>query len=202
MRLISSCIILFATAVSIAQASDNTKLVEATLKNYNESVGKADDVRSKAVEKARHETVQQLARMASKAYSEKDRVAETNAWKAVLTVDRSHTKAVQYFKDLGTLEKTLAELPKDVGAPVAQPTSIVGKWSVYRDNSGIKPFSEYDFRADGTIHQDRGQWGTYSVEGDALIGRTPDGGISRFTVIGDKMIQEQWANGYPKEPPT
>lgn len=95
---------------SVQPRRDNNKQVEGVLKSHNESVVKADEIRAKAVEKSAREAVLQLTRLASKAFSEKDRVSETNAWKAILTVDRSNPKATQYFKDLGTLEKTLGEL--------------------------------------------------------------------------------------------
>lgn len=128
MRAILFSLVVVTFSVSISIGSDNSKQVEGVLISHNESVLKADEIRAKAVEKSAREAVLQLTRLASKAFSEKDRVSETNAWKAILTVDRSNPKATQYFKDLGTLEKTLAELPPEATPVHALQVSIVGKW--------------------------------------------------------------------------
>ena len=143
----------FASLVSVA---DNTKQIEAVTRNFGDAVAKADDVRSKSLDKARNDAIAQLSKLATKAFADKDRVSETRAGKAILTLDRSHDKAVQYFKDLGILETVLAQLPHQSGQAPPKHVKILGRWHVYKDNEAKTPFCEYLFESDGKVLIKRG----------------------------------------------
>lgn len=192
------------------QASDNTKLIESVLKTHAEAIARAGEQRAKAVEKASNDAVSQLTRLASKAYSEKDRLAETSAWKAVLRLDRSHSKAIQYFKDLGTLDQVLTEIPEPADEKKPK-TAIVGKWNFYRDGSTNSSFATFDFQSDGSIFQaSNGEgfkhWGKLTRDGEAYVCRDGNGEanyVFRYTIFGDRLVAEQFsASAYPKSAPS
>ena len=111
MRLPTTLVVLWIFTATHIVAADNPKGLDAVLEKHRAAVAKADLARNNAVQKSRDDTVALLAKFATDAYSKKDRSAETAAWKAVIQLDHNHLRARQYFKDLGTLDKVLAELP-------------------------------------------------------------------------------------------
>ncbi|MDB5336111.1 MAG: pknB 22 [Planctomycetaceae bacterium] len=100
-------IILVCCQIAIAEEST---AIETIFRNHAEALAKADLIRSRAANKARDDAVSMLTKLAAKSYKANDRLAETEAWKAVLKLQRNHKKATQYFTDLGTLDKVLAEI--------------------------------------------------------------------------------------------
>ncbi|MDB5336879.1 MAG: hypothetical protein JWN70_2498 [Planctomycetaceae bacterium] len=105
--------------------ADEAAQIELAFRNHSDAVTRAELVHTRAIEKARDDAIAQLIRMAARAFKANDRLAETNAWKAVIKLDRSHKKAIQYFTDLGILEKVLADIPStgnDRPAKVVEPT--------------------------------------------------------------------------------
>ncbi len=206
MRAILFSVVVCVFVSSLASAADNEKQVEVALRNYGEVAAKANEVRTKAVDKARNDAIGQLTKLAAKAFAEKDRVSETNAWKAVLTLDRSHAKATRYFKDLGTLERVLEEISKQSAGDTPKAARINGRWRGYRDSQARTSFCEWNFLPDGTYlikngTEDFRPAGKYKVEDDAIVVQAGDGVISRFTVIGNRLLHEQWADGYPNAAP-
>ncbi len=188
-----------------AFAADNAKLIEVVLRNHGEGVAKADEVRAKAVDKSRREAVTQLVKLAMKAYSEKDRNAETSAWKAVLGLDRTHAKATQYFSDLGILDKVLEEIKDTDPDASGQQAKIVGKWIGNYDNRGT---SEFVVGADGTVKykNDRGTV-TCKLEsdGDTFVVHLPAlQGYEKWTIAGKRLFCEHWhpEATYPKGRPS
>ena len=121
MRVLSGLVLglIMGLAGQNAVLADDAALIESIFRTQAETVAKADSVYKRAVDKARDDALLQLMKLTVKAYKAKDRVAETAAWKAVLRLDRTHKKAIQYFTDLGTLDKVLAELPAEEGQPAA-----------------------------------------------------------------------------------
>ncbi len=198
--------LIIAFFASLVSAADNTKQIEAVTRNFSDAVARADDVRSKSLDKARNDAIAQLSKLATKAFADKDRVSETRAWKAILTLDRSHDKAVQYFKDLGILDKVLAQLPDEPGQAPPKLAKIIGRWYVYRDNQARTPFCEYLFQSDGNVLVKRGDsvpepWARYVIEGDSIVTHGANSGLCRFTVFGDRFLQEQWDDGITTSPP-
>jgi Leucine-rich repeat (LRR) protein len=90
--------------------ADDPPTTTTILRNHATAVAKADAIHRRAIEKAKDDAVSALMRLAAKAYREQNRLAETNAWKSVLKLAPSNDKAVQYFTDLGILDKVLAEV--------------------------------------------------------------------------------------------
>lgn len=206
MRTIQYATLIFIFSGSLVFAADNTKQIETAIRNYRDAVAKADDIRSRALNKERNETLAQLSKLATRAFADKDRVSETRAWKAILTLDRSHGKAVQYFKDLGTLQSVLEELPDEPGLDQKKAVKIVGRWHVFRDNQAKTPFCEYIFQSDGHVLTKRRNsppepWAKFTLEDDSIVTRGTNSGISRFTILGDRFLQEQWDEGFPASPP-
>ncbi|MDB5338996.1 MAG: hypothetical protein JWN70_4615 [Planctomycetaceae bacterium] len=91
--------------------ADDAALIEGVFRTHAEAVARAETLHKRAIDKARDDAVSQLLKMTVKAYKANSRVAETAAWKAILRIDRTHKKAIQYFTDLGNLDKVLEELP-------------------------------------------------------------------------------------------
>lgn len=207
MRKILYLILILSFPERLVLAADNAKQIEAAVNNYRDAVIKADDVRSKSLDKVRTETLAQLSKLATRAFADKDRVSETRAWRAILTLDRSHDKAVQYFKDLGTLASVLEEIKVESSRYQPRGVKIVGRWLVFRDNQAKMPFCEYIFQTDGSVLIKRENsavepWARYSTEGNAIVTRGTTSGICRFTIVEDRFLQEQWSDGFPNSPPS
>lgn len=169
-------------------AADNSKQIERILHNHGEAIAKANDIRAKAIEKSRSDAVAQLTKMATAAYSEKDRLAETNAWKTVLMMDRSNAKATQYFKDLGTLEQVLKTIPEDTSG--GNLFRIAGKWRVSCDN---KVQFDVDIAAEGVLLTDNKKtaYPKLTTDKDSITFRRGEV-VDRYTVAGNKLLFEQW----------
>lgn len=204
MRLMWCLSAVYLLSLPHAIAADNAKPIETVMRNHAEAVAKADQLRAKAVEKSRDDAVSQLVKLASKAYTEKDRVAETSAWKGVLTLDRTHKKARQYFTDLGTLEKMLAEIPEGAKDDVVKTARFVGKWRV-RDN---RAEARHRINADGTVEAENGgksDWTSkLNPQGDSVIAHCQKyDSMLRYTPAGDKLLVEGWqpASQFAKSSP-
>lgn len=193
-------------SLSMVLAADNAKLIDAVIRNYYLELAKADELRAKSVDKSKNDALAQLVKLASRAYSEKDRLSETNAWKMILRINRSHPKALQYFQDLGTLEQVLKDLPPLEQSNEANIYSrFVGKWQITYNNEAVETIAF-------------GKTGTHTIPNqpnvkcrvDAIllsesITVTYPGGdhLNRYTLAGDQLLVEQWgpAAEYPKSPP-
>lgn len=182
-------------SASITLAADNTKQIEAALRNYAEGISRVDDVHDKAADKLRNEATTQLIKIANRAFADKDRLAETNAWKAVLSVDNEHAKAVQYFKDLGTLDATLAEVTKASPADLAKLTKLQGDWIAY---AGFRTEFVHRFTTGGIV-EGLGPDGRsvlwkstpLTLRGTGVV--TEHGGeMHTYTPVGDRLILEAW----------
>ncbi|MDB5336878.1 MAG: hypothetical protein JWN70_2497 [Planctomycetaceae bacterium] len=119
--------------------ADEAELLKQIFRNHSEAVAKADFNRARALDKARDETVAQLTRIAARAYKSSDRLAENNAWKAVLKLDRSNKKAVQYFTDLGTLDKVLAEVANPSQAAVSKSVMASASFQTWMRDTAALP---------------------------------------------------------------
>lgn len=190
--LIGLCIV----TVAIVEAAETLKGIDAVTEKHRIAVAKADLARSNAVQKSREETIGLLVKFANDAYAKKDRLSETAAWKSVLLLDRNHVRARQYFKDLGTLDATLAALPKtdDLVSPLSP---FLGKWRIYRDGQGRNPSWHVIVSADATITNMAGD----KVGWRAKLEPIPDTNefyfnegncFHRCIIAGDRLVIEQW----------
>ena len=191
--LIGLCIV----SVAIVEAAETLKGIDAVAEKHRAAVAKADLARSNAVQKSREETIGLLVKFANDAYAKKDRLSETNAWKSVLQLDRNHVRARQYFKDLGTLDATLAALPKsDVHASPLSP--FVGTWRMYKDGQGTRPFGHFKILSDSTIAQVAGENKFLWREKLEPVPDTNEfyynsgNNFQRCIIAGDRLVIEQW----------
>ena len=201
MRTVLMTVAALALCGLVAHAAENVKEIESLLKVHSDAIARADKARAIAVEKARDDTIAKLMKLAGRAYTEKDRVSETNAWRSVLQLDRQHQRARRYFSDLGTLE----QVEKDLGEPSAdesaQPTKLVGKWNMMFSNKAAGPLV---IPKDGVVRRIDGENGTGKIvleRGEALL-RIP-AFVERYTMMGDRIFVEQWApaSTYPASAP-
>jgi len=191
MRMFSMTVAAFALCGLVAHAAENVKEIEAVLRVHGDAVAKADKLRAVSVDKSRDEAIGKLVKLAGRAYTEKDRVGETNAWRTVMQLDRQHAKARRYFEDLGTLgqvEKDLGELnlPESVDLK-----KFVGKWNVTFSNRAGGPIV---IPKDGIVRRGDGPslTGKLSIENGEVLLRMP-AFMERYTLIGDRIFVEQWA---------
>lgn len=194
-------------AIAYCQAADNSKGIDSVLEKYRSAVAKADQVRNNAIQKARDEAINLLVKSANEAYSKKDRIAETRAWTTILQLDRNHSRAQQYFKDLGTLDAVLTTLPKseDLSTPT---TTYVGKWRMYPDGQmdAENRTWHYIISADLTIENRSGNSTRWKEKMEPIadtkeLSYQSSNCYHRCIVIGDRLIIEQWC-GLPNKPPT
>lgn len=204
MRTFTILIGLSIITVAKVEAAENPKGVDAIAEKHRSVVAKANLARSNTIQKSREETISLLVKLANDAYAKKDRITETGAWKSVLQLDRNHVRARQYFKDLGTLDATLAALPQndDLVSPLSP---YLGRWRIYRDGQGINPSWHYVVTADLTI--------TLLEGGDKVGWReklepipntnefyyTRSDCFHRCIIAGDRLVIEQWC-GLPRPP--
>lgn len=183
---------LLAVCAVIVRAAENTKEIENLLKVHTEAVARADKARTLAVGKSRDETIAKLVKLAGRAYADKDRGGETNAWRSVLQLDRQHPKARQYFSDLGTLDQIEQELGESTEDKPADARRLVGKWSVLFNNEASGPIV---IPADGVVRRGDGdkRIGKITVERGEFILRLPEAFVERYTLAGDRLFVEQWA---------
>ncbi len=200
MRTTFTSALVYCLVFSNAWSADNSKQIERVLHNHGEAIAKANDLRAKATEKSRNEAIVQLTKMATAAYADKDRLSETNAWKAVLMLDRSNAKATQYFKDLGTLDQILATIPEDsAGGSLFR---LVGKWHVSCDN---KAQADVEFTPEGVLLTDNKAKAhpRIAADRDSITFRKGDC-VDKYTMAGNKLLFEQWfpASIYPNSGPS
>lgn len=190
-------VILCLLGVGSILAADNTKQIDNVLRNFAELTEKANETRAKSIDKARTEAISQLTKLAGRAYTEKDRISENRAWKTILKLDRKHPKAAQYFKDLGTLDKILAEIPVDSTNTNDPRARFIGKWQVVY-SAGTSEI--VDIRDDGTITflpKGLSQKYTFdSTQSDVcLISPNAEAAcLNRYTLAGNKLLVEQWSS--------
>lgn len=182
-------------------AAENGKEIEAVLKVHGEAVAKADKLHTTSIEKARDEAISKLIKLAGRAYTEKDRVSETNAWRTVLQLDRQHAKARRYFEDLGTLEQVEKELGEPKTPESVDLKKFTGKWNVMFSNRAGGPIV---IPKDGVVRRGEGPnlTGKLAVENGEVLLRMP-AFIERYTLMGDRVFVEQWApaSSFPDSAP-
>ncbi len=194
-----------ATSGFLAIAADNEKEIEALLRGHADATLKADQARLRAVETSRDNTIASLVKVAGRAYTAKDRISETNAWKAVLRLDRDHKKARQYFTDLGTLDQVLKELPESNTVGTTTLPRFVGKWQGVFHNGAKETIS---ISNDGIVILQKQPGVKCKLEntkgGAAILVKRPDSDcLNRYTLAGEKLLFEQWCPSslYPKSDP-
>lgn len=186
-------------------AADNEKEIDTLLRVHADATLKADQARLRAVETSRDNTIASLVRVAGRAYTAKDRVSETNAWKAILRLDREHKKARQYFTDLGNLDQMLKELPESNTVGTTTLPRFVGKWQGVFHNGAKETIS---IGNDGIVILQKQPGVKCQLEnikgGAAILVKRPDGDcLNRYTLAGEKLLFEQWCPSslYPKSDP-
>ncbi len=205
-RMLLCLLAVVATSGFLAIAADSEKEIEALLRGHADATLKADQARLRAVETSRDNTIALMVKVAGRAYTAKDRFSETNAWKAVLRLDREHKKARQYFGDLGTLDQVLTELPHNDSAETAMLPRFVGKWQgVF--HTGTK--ETITISNDGIVilqNQPKVKCQFENTKGGAaiLVRRPNSNCLNRYTLAGEKLLFEQWDphSTYPKSAPS
>lgn len=182
-------------SISIAVAADSLNAIDAVVQKHRATVERATAARTSAIKKSQDDSVGMLLKLANSAYSKRDRLSETNAWKAILQLDRDHPRARQYFADLGNLEATLAALPKNEDLPSAI-APFVGKWRIYRDGQGINPSFHFVIFPEGTIAFD-GAANAARIKFERFPDRNEyyyntGNCFHRCMIAGDRLIVEQW----------
>lgn len=195
-----------ATSDLIAIAADNEKEINALLRGHADATLKADQARLRAVEKSRDDTIASLVKVAGRTYTAKDRLSETNAWKAILKLDRDHKKARQYFADLGTLDQVLTELPHNDSTETTTLPRFVGNWEGVFHNNAKETIT---ISNDGIVILQKQRGVKCQFEntkgGAAILVKRPDSDcLNRYTLAGEKLLFEQWcpSSRYPKSNPS
>ncbi len=203
-----SLFVLFVVTASWVRAiaADNDKELDNLLRMHADATLKAEQTKLRAVEKSRDDTIVLMIKVASRAYAAKDRVSETNAWKAILRLDREHKKARQYFADLGSLDQVLRQLPESNASSTITLPRFAGKWDVVFHRGDKDKFT---ITNDGIVtFQNRPKVKCQidnTTSGAAIILKIPEGDcFNRYTLAGDKLFFEQWCPSslYPKSAPT
>lgn len=86
---------------------------------FNDAVAKLMQTRDEAQANHKAKAITSLTAMAKARTKAEDVAGATEAWRAVLTIDREHADARAYFTLQGTLDTVLAELD-------AKPTDLLG----------------------------------------------------------------------------
>lgn len=94
-------------------------LAERETTRFNEAVTKLMQARDEAQANAKAKSLLALTAIAKSRMKAEDTAMATEAWRAVLVIDREHVDARAYFTALGTLEAVLVELD-------AKPTDLLG----------------------------------------------------------------------------
>jgi hypothetical protein len=206
-RLVAALICLIAITASAANSPEVDKEIEGIVQLHGEAALKAEQLRLRTVEKSRQDTIASLTKLAVKAYTTKDRLGETGAWKAVLRLDRDNKTATQYFADLGNLDKILAEFLRDALAAPEALLGLNGKWRGRWDNQGALFFSVTNNiftiqEKNGTITRATTIKASV-VAGASTLVTKHEKWVDRLTLAGDKILVEEWfpAETYPKDPP-
>lgn len=203
MRPLFITVVALALCGAIVHAAENIKEIDSLLRSHGDAVARADKARTQAVGKSRDDTIAKLVKLAGRAYSDKDRVSETSAWRSVLQLDRQHQRARKYFSDLGTLDQVEIELGEATDDVAAHARKLVGKWSVLFNNRATSPIA---IPADGVVRRGDGEKliGKITVERGEMILRLPADIVERYTIAGEKLFVEQWApaSTYPQSAPS
>jgi len=86
---------------------------------YNDAVTKLLQTRDEVVATQRAKAISALTALAKARTKAEDAAGATEAWTAILSIDRDHADARAYFTLLGTLDAVLAALD-------AKPTDLLG----------------------------------------------------------------------------
>lgn len=184
--------IVFALSTVAAFAAEIQTDIDAALSGYIDAKEKADKARERSVSKARLDAIRKLEVSAKRAFGQKNRDAETNAYRGLLGVDRNHPEARKYFMNLGTLQRELDQLPAEE-SPLRR---MAGKWRLRNTAGGL---FDVAVAADGTFTYFESN-GTQNVWSGQLVGssivvlRKVDNTCDRWTLAGDKVLFEQWWN--------
>ncbi len=86
---------------------------------FNEAVIKLTQVRDEAHAAQKAKSITALTAIAKSRMKAEDTAGASEAWRAILVIDREHADARTYFMTLGTLDAVLADLD-------AKPTDLLG----------------------------------------------------------------------------
>lgn len=95
---------------------------EGVALRFNDALTKLMQTRDDALANHKAKAITALTAMAKSRTKAEDTAGATEAWRAVLTIDREHSDARAYFTLLGTLDTVLASLD-------APPTDLLGQGS-------------------------------------------------------------------------
>jgi hypothetical protein len=101
--------IIFALSTSLLAAAD---VAEREALRYNDAVTKLAQARDEAIAVHSAKSIAALTAQTKSRTKADDSAGATEAWRAVLTIDREHQDARSYFTTLGTLAQVLEELDK------------------------------------------------------------------------------------------
>lgn len=87
---------------------------------FNDAISKLMHAREEAQANAKAKAITALTVIAKSRTKAEDTAGATEAWKAILGIDREHADARAYFTLLGTLDAVLMELDAD-------PTDLLGQ---------------------------------------------------------------------------
>jgi vacuolar-type H+-ATPase subunit I/STV1 len=85
-------------------------VVERETLRYNDAVTKLAQTRDEAIAVQSAKSIAALTAQAKSRLKADDSAGEAEAWRAVLTIDREHKDARNYFTALSTLAQVLAKL--------------------------------------------------------------------------------------------
>ncbi|MBA3698468.1 MAG: hypothetical protein H0W78_06415 [Planctomycetes bacterium] len=111
-----SCLLLLILALPAFAAADQA---EREALRFNDAVTKLMQAREEALANHKAKAITTLTVIAKTRTKAEDAAGATDAWRAVLSIDREHTDARAYFTLQGTLDTVLAELD-------AKPTDLLG----------------------------------------------------------------------------
>ncbi len=103
----------------LALPSPGADLAEREALRFNDSITKLQQARDEALANQQAKAIAALTVIAKNRTKAEDAVGATEAWRAILSIDREHSDARDYFSLQGTLQTVLTELD-------AKPTDLLG----------------------------------------------------------------------------
>jgi|GEM_PF-6277051 hypothetical protein len=149
------------------------------------------------VKDAEKNTIKRLRVLALEAVKGGDLPTANKAWKEVLTLDRSHKEARDFFEAIGKLENIFTDLPTPgtTTLPVEQQLlrqKIVDTvWATHK--------KQFQFRADGKLLSSTKEYGIWSVfHSNSVIIKHP-GGFFDLLIFDQAVTKYEWFTiGKPK----
>lgn len=112
-------LLVLVTAVLLGPGLVAADQAEREATRFNEAVTKLTQTRDEAHAAQKAKSLAFLIAIAKSRMKAEDTAGATEAWRAILVIDREHADARTYFTTLGTLDAVLAELD-------AKPTDLLG----------------------------------------------------------------------------